>query len=166
MPDPTPPTDLSKMDVMDEATLAAQIRDAALLEGDFTLRSGKKSRYYLDKYRFETKPAILAQLGVRLAGFVDDGVDRLAGPELGGIPLVVAASLASGKPALLVRGEAKGYGTSNRIEGVFEPGERVMLVEDVVTSGGAVLSAAEVAGWAETSDYEGTTGLLRRVTRV
>ena len=128
----------------DELRLA--LRQAAYLEGDFVLRSGKRSRYYLDKYRFETRPDILGALGERIANIVskrDPEAVRLAGPELGAVALAAAASLASGLPFLIVRGAAKEYGTSNRIEGLFAAGEHICLVEDVVTSGGALLEAVE-----------------------
>jgi orotate phosphoribosyltransferase len=131
--------------VTDEELLAA-LREHALLEGDFVLRSGRRSRYYLDKYRFSTRPDLLAPLGERIAGAaleLEPGAVRLAAPELGAVPLAAAASLASGLPFLIVRGRAKDYGTANRIEGLFEAGERVCLVEDVVTSGGAALEAIE-----------------------
>lgn len=131
---------------MTDAELARAIREHAYLEGDFLLRSGKRSRYYLDKYRFETRPDILAELGERLAARVRDvapAATRIAGPELGAIALAAAASLASGLPFLLVRKEAKGYGTENRLEGDFAAGEEVCLVEDVVTSGGAAADAID-----------------------
>ena len=120
--------------------LRGAIREHALLEGDFLLRSGKRSPYYLDKYRFETRPELLAELGRRLADAAREAepdVELLAGPELGAVALAASASLASGLPFLIVRGAAKEYGTANRIEGAFEPGRKVVLVEDVVTSGGA-----------------------------
>ena len=126
--------------------LGAALREHAYLEGDFVLRSGRRSRYYLDKYRFETRPDLLGPLGERIAQLVaehDPEAVRLAGPELGAVPLAAAASLASGLPFLIVRKEAKEYGTANRLEGVFEPGESVCLVEDVVTSGGAAVDAIE-----------------------
>jgi orotate phosphoribosyltransferase len=129
-----------------DAELARAIREHAYLEGDFVLRSGKRSRYYLDKYRFETRPDILAALGGRLAAAVGErapGAARIAGPELGAVALAAAASLASGLPFVLVRKDAKGYGTANRLEGAFEEGEEVCLVEDVVTSGGAAVEAIE-----------------------
>jgi orotate phosphoribosyltransferase len=131
---------------MTDAELARRIREHAYLEGDFLLRSGKRSRYYLDKYRFETRPDILAALGERLAGTVDEvapGAVRIAGPELGAIALAAAASLSSGLPFLLVRKAAKEYGTENRLEGEFAAGEEVCLVEDVVTSGGAAADAVD-----------------------
>jgi orotate phosphoribosyltransferase len=126
--------------------LRSGIREHAYLEGDFVLRSGRRSRYYLDKYRFETQPVLLAALGERLARAIADhepAAARLAAPELGAVTLAAAASLSSGLPFLIVRKEAKGYGTGNRIEGTFEPGETVCLVEDIVTSGGAAASAVE-----------------------
>ena len=124
--------------------LGSQLREHALLEGDFVLRSGRRSSFYLDKYRFETQPELLEALGVRLAAsvreFEPDAV-RLAGPALGAVALAASASLASGLPFLIVRTEAKAYGTGNRVEGPFEPGEVVCVIEDVVTSGGALAEA-------------------------
>ncbi len=129
-----------------DVELGAALREHAYLEGDFVLRSGRRSRYYLDKYRFETRPDLLGPLGERIARVVaeyEPEAVRLAGPELGAVPLAAAASLASGLPFLIVRKEAKDYGTANRLEGVFEAGECVCLVEDVVTSGGAAVAAIE-----------------------
>jgi orotate phosphoribosyltransferase len=126
--------------------LAARLKEHAYLEGDFVLRSGKRSKYYLDKYRFETRPELLRPLGERIAAVVQEhaaDATRLAGPELGAVALAASASLASGLPFLIVRKAAKEYGTTKRIEGVFEPGECVCVVEDVVTSGGALLKSVE-----------------------
>ena len=131
---------------MNATELKAALREHAYLEGDFVLRSGRRSRYYLDKYRFETRPDLLGPLGDLIAAAVREeapDADRLAGPELGAVALAAAASLASGLPFLIVRKEAKDYGTARRLEGAYEPGERVCLVEDVVTSGGAALAAVE-----------------------
>jgi orotate phosphoribosyltransferase len=131
---------------MEREELAAALREHAYLEGDFVLRSGRRSRYYLDKYRFETRPDLLGPLGEQIARAVHEvepGAVRLAGPELGAVALAAAASLASGLPFLIVRKEAKGYGTENRLEGVFEEGELACLVEDVVTSAGAAVAAVE-----------------------
>jgi len=128
------------------AELGRALREAAYLEGDFVLRSGRRSKYYLDKYRFETRPDLLGPLGAAIADAVrthEPEAVRLAGPELGAVPLAAAASLASGLPFLIVRGRAKDYGTANRLEGVFEEGELVCLVEDGVTSGGAAIEAVE-----------------------
>jgi orotate phosphoribosyltransferase len=129
-----------------DAELLTAIREHAYLEGDFVLRSGQRSRYYLDKYRFETRPELLAAIAERIAAAVrehEPEADRLAGPELGAVAVAAATSLAAQLPFLIVRKEAKGYGTDNRLEGAFEPGERVCLVEDIVTSGGAAISAVE-----------------------
>ncbi len=126
--------------------LGRRLVETALLEGDFTLRSGKRSRWYLDKYRFETEPGMLRELGERLATAASDvepDADRLAGPALGAVALAASAAMASGLPFIIVRGETKGYGTANRLEGPYEPGETVCLVEDVVTSGGALCEAVE-----------------------
>ena len=127
---------------MDE--LGARLREHALLEGDFLLRSGRRSSYYLDKYRFETLPELLGPLGERLAAAVrehEPEAARLAGPALGAVALAASASLASGLPFVIVRDSAKEYGTGNRIEGPFEAGDLVCLIEDVVTSGGALAEA-------------------------
>lgn len=129
---------------MDREALARRLREVAYLEGDFVLRSGRRSSFYLDKYRFSTRPDVLGPLGEALASLASDvapQATRLAGPELGAVPLVAAASLAGGLPFVIVRGEAKEYGTTQRLEGVVEEGETVCLVEDVVTTGGAALEA-------------------------
>ena len=126
--------------------LADALREHAYLEGDFVLRSGRRSSYYLDKFRFETQPDVLRALGEKLAVTareLEPDAVRLACPVLGAVALAAAASLASGLPFVIVRDEAKEYGTANRIEGAFEPGELVCLIEDVVTSGGALLGAVE-----------------------
>ena len=131
---------------MDDLELARLIREHAYLEGDFVLRSGRRSRYYLDKYRFETRPDLLRALGERIAAKAreeEPDAALLAGPELGAVALAASASLESGLPFLIVRKQAKGYGTGHLLEGVFRPGEIVCLVEDVVTSGGAAADAVE-----------------------
>jgi orotate phosphoribosyltransferase len=124
--------------------LGALLVERALLEGEFVLRSGRRSTWYLDKYRFETEPEILGALGARLAEEVracEPEATRLAGPALGAVALAASAAMASGLPFIIVRGETKEYGTAKRIEGPFEPGELVCLLEDVVTSGGALAEA-------------------------
>ena len=126
---------------MTDDELGRLLVERALLEGDFVLRSGRRSSWYLDKYRFETEPELLRALGRRLAEAVaasEPEAVRLAGPALGAVALAASASMASDLPFIIVRGETKEYGTAKRIEGSFEPGELVCLVEDVVTSGGAL----------------------------
>ncbi|MCP4250571.1 MAG: orotate phosphoribosyltransferase [bacterium] len=122
--------------------LAAAIKAACYLEGDFTLRSGRKSNYYLDKYRFETRPEILRELGRLFAERVGPETSAIAGAELGGVALAAAASLAADLPFVIVRNSKKGYGTGNLFEGLLEKGSRVLLVEDIATTGGQVLEAA------------------------
>jgi orotate phosphoribosyltransferase len=128
---------------MGRQTLARRIREVALLTGQFTLRSGAVSSFYWDKYRFESHPAILAAVAEALLPILPAGYDKLAGLELGGIPLATALSLKSGKPCLYVRKAAKSYGTSNLVEGGFAPGERALVVEDVITSGGQVCTSVQ-----------------------
>ena len=133
---------------MEDAELARAIRAHAYLEGDFLLRSGRRSRYYLDKYRFETRPDLLGPIGERIAELVrseEPDASRLAGPELGAVALAAAASLSSGVPFLIVRKERKDYATANRIEGPFDAGERACVVEDVVTTAGSTRETIAVA---------------------
>ncbi len=127
---------------MDTTELARRIKETAYLEGEFVLRSGKRSKYYLDKYLFETQPDILAELARRIAPFADD-VEVIAGPELGAVALVAATSMATGKPFTLIRKHAKDYGTAKLIEGTPVAGCNVLLVEDIGTTAGAALEAAD-----------------------
>lgn len=127
---------------MDTQELAARVKEAAFLEGDFVLRSGKRSKYYLDKYLFSAQPDILAELGQRFAAYAED-VEVIAGPELGAVSLAAATSMASGKPFAIVRKAQKDYGTAKLIEGTPVEGKRVLLVEDIGTTAGAALQAAE-----------------------
>lgn len=129
---------------MNKEQLAARVKEVAYLEGDFTLRSGKKSKYYLDKYLFETCPDILKALGEAFAKFVTDDVTLIAGPELGGIALAASASMASGKKWVIIRNSKKGYGTGKMVEGILSANDVVLLVEDIATTGGQVLEAAKI----------------------
>ena len=129
---------------MERSQIAAEIAKVALLHGNFTLRSGKTSTYYLDKYLFSTRPEILRELGRLFAERLPAGTTRLAGAELGGIPLVSAASMASGLPCLFVRNAKKDYGTSKQLEGKLDAGDHVVFVEDVATTGGQALEAVKV----------------------
>ncbi len=123
--------------------LAKRIAEVALLHGDFTLRSGRKSNYYLDKYRFETQPDVLIALGKMFAEHVTPKTDRIAGAELGAVPLAAAAGMAASKPIVFIRNQKKDYGTAKQLEGVINPGESILIVEDILTTGGQVLEAAK-----------------------
>ncbi len=126
----------------DRTDLARRIHSAAHLTGTFTLRSGAVSHEYFDKYRFESDPALLSAIAEAAADLVPAGVDALAGLELGGVPLATILSQVTSLPAVFVRKEAKTYGTCRLAEGGEIDGRRLCIVEDVVTSGGAVLDAA------------------------
>ena len=124
--------------------LARRIAETAVLHGSFTLRSGRKSSFYIDKYLFLSQPRILAELGRMIAARLPDRTTRLAGAALGGIPLLAAASLASDLPCVFVRNSRKGYGTGRQLEGPIEASDHVVIVEDVATSGGQAIEAAKV----------------------
>jgi orotate phosphoribosyltransferase len=126
---------------MAQADLAQRLHAASHVVGRFKLRSGQYSDQYFDKYGFESDPALLADLGDELAALVPEGVDMLAGLELGGIPIATILSQRTGLPLAFVRKEAKSYGTCKQVEGADPRGRRVAIVEDVVTSGGAILDA-------------------------
>lgn len=132
------------------SSLAQKIAEVALLRGTFTLRSGRTSNYYLDKYLFSTRPEVLRQLAPlfgdrlqRIEKQLGVKVVRVAGAELGGIPLVTATSLHTGLPCLFVRNQKKDYGTAKQLEGVVNAGDVVVLVEDVATTGGQALEAVK-----------------------
>jgi orotate phosphoribosyltransferase len=120
-------------------TLANRVYDTSHLTGTFTLRSGQVSNEYFDKYRFEADPVLLRDIAAAMAPLVPDGIDALAGLEMGGIPVVTALSMATGMPARFVRKEAKTYGTCLLAEGGDIDGQRLLVVEDVVSTGGQVL---------------------------
>jgi orotate phosphoribosyltransferase len=121
--------------------LARRIDEQARLTGEFRLRSGAISTEYFDKYRFEADPALLREIGAALLPLVPGNTEVLAGLELGGVPIATVLSQSSGIPARFVRKKAKDYGTCQLVEGGEVGGLRVAIVEDVVTSGGAVLEA-------------------------
>jgi len=129
-------------DEVDDRDLARRLHEAAFVRGTFRLRSGVMAREYFDKYRFEADPVLLERVVRRLVPLVPDRVEVLAGLELGGIPLVTALSLSVGRPAAFVRKIAKEYGTRRLSEGADVGGRRVLVVEDVVTSGGQVAQSA------------------------
>ena len=123
--------------------LARDLVKASYLKGDFVLRSGKRSNRYFDKFLFETDPALLKRIGEHLAALVPKETQRLAAPELGAVLLGGAVSLETGLPLVLVRKQPKGYGTAKQLEGRFDAGERVTVIEDVVTTGGDSLRSIE-----------------------
>ena len=124
------------------AELGQDVVAAAYLKGRFVLRSGAISSYYFDKYMLTTRPAILRRVAEALAAMVPPDTDRLAGPELGAVPLATAVSLKLGLPCLFVRKQAKGYGTAASFEGEIYAGERVVVLEDVLTTGSEAIRSA------------------------
>jgi len=123
--------------------LGRDLVKASYVKGDFVLRSGRRSNRYFDKFLFETDPVLLKRLGRHLAELVPNETQRLAAPELGAVLLGGAVSMETGLPLLLVRKEAKGYGTAKQVEGRFAAGERVTVIEDVVTTGGDSLRSVQ-----------------------
>jgi orotate phosphoribosyltransferase len=129
------------MDSHDGAALARDIDARCRLTGEFTLRSGQVASEYFDKYLFETDPALLARVASAMTSLLPDGTDLLGGLEMGGIPIVTVLSAHTGLPALFVRKQAKTYGTCKLAEGPDVAGRRITLIEDVITTGGAVRDA-------------------------
>lgn len=136
-------SDAGKLAVMERQTLAARINERCRLEGSFTLRSGQVSSYYFDKYQFEGDPELLEEVVAQAIPLIPPGTEVLAGLELGGVPLATAISLATGLEAVFVRKTAKQYGTAKLAEGGKVAGRRVLVVEDVITTGGQVVSSTE-----------------------
>ncbi len=128
---------------MTKAELAKAIYKASYLQGDFLLRSGQRSSEYFDKYRFESQPHLLAAIADHLAPLVPQETEALAALEMGGIPIGTALSLKTGIPLVLVRKEAKEYGTCKFAEGLDIKGKRLCVIEDVVSTGGQVLISAK-----------------------
>jgi orotate phosphoribosyltransferase len=128
---------------MDLDELAVSVMRVARITGEFRLRSGATSAEYFDKYRFASDPQLLRAIARHLARLVPTETEVLAGLELGGVPIAAALSLETGLPAAFVRKEAKPYGTCRLAEGIDVAGRRVLVVEDVVTSGGQVVASTE-----------------------
>jgi orotate phosphoribosyltransferase len=134
---------------VDKQSLGSRLLQVSYLEGDFVLRSGKRSRYYLDKYLFETEPSVLRGIVSAMAVLVRNRLEggaayqRLGAPELGAVSLGAGLSLELGLPFIIVRKAAKEYGTGKGLEGAWKAGDRVAVIEDIVTSGGAALQAVE-----------------------
>ncbi len=125
--------------------VAEALRESeAVLRGEFELSSGRKSDYYIDKYVFETNPDALRVVGRAIADKVrETGADRIGAVALGGVPLAAVASVESGVPYVIARKEAKDYGTAKAIEGTLKEGDEVVVVEDIVTTGGSAVEAVE-----------------------
>jgi orotate phosphoribosyltransferase len=128
---------------MEKADLAKRIKATSFLTGQFELRSGKISSFYWDKYRFESNPVLLSAVVDELQKLLPASFDKLAGLELGGIPLATGLSLKTGKPCLYVRKAPKTYGTCNLVEGGFQAGETAVVVEDVITIAGQVCTSVK-----------------------
>jgi orotate phosphoribosyltransferase len=127
---------------MTKAELAKRVVEVALRRGEFKLRSGQTSNVYFDKYQFEARPELLREVARQLAPLVPEGTEVLAGLELGGVPIATALAFETGLPVAFVRKERKSYGTCLIAEGASLKDKRVCIVEDVITTGGAVLDSA------------------------
>lgn len=123
--------------------MGRKIIETSYVEGKFTLSSGRKSTYIFDKYAFETRPKLLDAIAEGMAKMLDSDVSRIAGMELGGVPLATALSLKTGLPFVIVRKGKKGYGIDRSIEGDLITEDRVVIVEDIATTGAQALLAAE-----------------------
>jgi orotate phosphoribosyltransferase len=121
--------------------VAAEIKRVAKLTGKFQLRSGVSSDTYFDKYQFEANPILLRVIAERMGPLVPADTQILAGLEMGGIPIAVMLGQVTDIPVAFIRKEAKAYGTCKYAEGPPLPGKHVVLVEDVVSTGGAILDA-------------------------
>jgi orotate phosphoribosyltransferase len=124
-----------------DQTLARDIDAACRLTGEFVLRSGQVADTYFDKYLFEAQPALLDRVATGMLDLLPEDTELLGGLELGGVPIATMVSAKTGLPALFVRKQAKEYGTCKLAEGPDVAGRRVTLVEDVITTGGAVRDA-------------------------
>ena len=131
---------------MDRGSLLKAIKAVAYLEGDFVTRAGNRTAYYIDKYLFETQPDILSALADSLMSLLPPltDFDRLAAPELGAVSIAAVLSVRCNKPFVIVKKQPKDYGTQRMIEGQFSPGDRMVIIEDILTTGGAALRALDV----------------------
>ncbi len=128
---------------MTREELAKQIYKVAHITGEFTLRSGIISNEYFDKYQFEVRPQLLISIAEHLGARLPLGIDLLAGLEVGGIPIATAIGLARNLPMVFVRKEAKKYGTAKLVEGFDVSEKELLIVEDIITSGGQVILSAK-----------------------
>lgn len=135
--------------------LAREIYEIAHLTGTFKLRSGQNSNEYFDKYLFESDPGVLSKVADQLVSLIPEGIEVLAGLEMGGIPIATALSLKSNIPAAFVRKKAKEYGTCKLAEGTRIEGKRICIIEDVITTGGQVILS--------TNDLRGEGAIVKDV---
>ena len=131
------------MAAMERDDLALRLQRTCRLSGSFVLRSGQTTDFYFDKYMFESDPELLGAVADQAAELVPADTEVLAGLELGGVPVATALSLATGLPQVLVRKHAKTYGTAKLAEGPDVAGRKVLVVEDVITTGGQVADSTE-----------------------
>ena len=127
---------------MTKSEVAKKIYELSHITGEFLLRSGQISNEYFDKYLFEADPVVLAEIAKIMSELIPEGTEVLAGLEMGGIPVVTAISANTGMPAAFVRKKAKEYGTCKLAEGADVTGKHVLIIEDVVTTGGAIIKGA------------------------
>ena len=144
-----------------DPALAADVDACCRLTGEFTLRSGQVSHEYFDKYLFESDPALLARVAARMVELLPEDTELLGGLEMGGIPCATVVSASTGIPAIFVRKKAKEYGTAKLAEGPGVEGRRITLIEDVVTTGGAVRDATDALR-AQGAIVEGVVGAIDR----
>lgn len=129
---------------MDRSALANAIRSTSKLSGRFVLRSGKTSSTYFDKYLFESDPVLLRAIAEQMSPLVPDGAEVLCGLEMGGLPIVTVLAQVTGLPCAFIRKERKSHGTMKYAEGPRLAGREIVLIEDVVSSGGQLLATAEM----------------------
>lgn len=129
---------------MEKKEIAAKIYECAHLEGKFLLRSGQYSNEYFDKYLFEARPDLLKEIAMGMSALIPEGVEVLAGLEMGGIPVATAISLETGIPCAFIRKKAKEYGTCKFAEGAEIKGKKVCVIEDVVTTGGQIIKSVNM----------------------
>lgn len=123
-------------------SLIEMLKEQAVKFGDFVLTSGKRSKYYIDIKKASTDPRILEEIAKEMEKVIaDEKIDRIAGLEVGAIPIATALSLRTKIPFVIIRKEKRTHGTTSRMEGELKEGDRVIVVEDVTTTGGSVISA-------------------------
>ncbi|WP_456365847.1 orotate phosphoribosyltransferase [Thermococcus sp.] len=136
-----------RIDAAKHELIERMLSGGALLFGRFVLTSGRESDYYINVKKLVTDPGSLALMAEMIEALTAEkgiGFDRVAGPELGAVPIATAVSLRTGKPLVIIRKRPKSHGTGSLVEGEVRKGESVLIVEDVTTTGGSVLRAAEV----------------------